>query len=280
MSESDVALSVFEDVGLGLARAGSNGYGWAKAPHVMMVCWLAEDVHAMGRFQRRSVQKSLRSAASLCVFSRNQVRVLQATLSIDPKRIVVVPFGVDTRYFDPANVVGPAGGHGVVAVGSDSRRDYETLFEAASMVDAPFTVACEPRNVQSLNAPPNVSVVNMYDDAYRRLLHRADIVVTPTKAPAYPSGQTVVLEAMSMGKATITTDSQAMRDYVFDGETGILVSQRDPQQLAARINRLLDDAQLRESVGSAAQARARAQFSQAHMWSAVADVLRSVTRDE
>ena len=56
--------------------------------------------------------------------------------------------------------------------------------------------------------------------------------MTPTIAPAYPSGQSVVLEAMSMGRATLTTDSPAMREYVADGVDGVLVRPRDPAHMA------------------------------------------------
>lgn len=181
--------------------------------------------------------------------------------------------------YDPALVEGPAGGGGVVAIGSDSRRDYATLFEAVRLSGIPLTVACQPRNVAGLDVPPEVSlVVGAYDEEYRRLLHGADLIVTATTAPAYPSGQSVVLEAMSMGKATLTTDSPAMREYVSDGETGVLMPPRQPTRTAELVGSLMADEATRGRLGAQAYREARERFSLDHMWDTVGSVLKSVVR--
>ncbi len=140
---------------------------------------------------------------------------------------------VDTHYYSPSLADGPSGGGGVVAVGGDSRRDYATLIAAARMSGIPLTLVCFPRNIAGLDLPAAVTLrSNIPHGEYRSLLHTADLVVTPTVAPAYPSGQSVVLEAMSMGRATLTTDSAAMREYVTDGVDGVLVPASDPAEMA------------------------------------------------
>ncbi len=167
------------------------------------------------------------------------------------------------------------GGGGVVAVGSDSRRDYLVLAEAARIGRIPITLVCQPRNLVGVPLPENVKVLHgVFDEAYRKLLHSADLVVTPTTAPAYPSGQSVVLEAMAMGRAALTTDSPAMRDYVRDGEDGALVPPRDARALADAIVGLVQDSRTRQRLGTSAQQAVRARFTSDHMWDAVAQLVR------
>ena len=100
------------------------------------------------------------------------------------------------------------------------------------------------------------------------MLLAADLVVTPTVAPAYPCGQSVLLEAMSIGAATLTTDSLAIREYVTDGTDGALVLPRDPDALAARIAALMADSAEREAMGTAAARTVRARFGLEHLWGA------------
>lgn len=268
---ADVVLSVFEDAGLAFARM--QGGRRVATPHVMVVCWMAEDVAQLSAYALRSVRSSMKSVAAVCVYSSNQVMPLSRVLDLPVDLFHVVPFGVDTEYYDARNVEYPAGGAGVVAVGSDSRRDYATLFDAAAMSGRHMTVACHARNIGNLAVPANVRIVSVYDRAYRELLHHADLVVTPTTAPAYPSGQTVVLEAMAMGRATLTTDSRAMREYVVDGVTGLLVAPRDVAALNDAIERAMGDSVLRRSLGRAGAIDVRARFTISRQWTAVAHVL-------
>ena len=270
---ADTVFSIFENAGLSYARGRSLRLPGPPG-HTMLTCWLAEDVRHMAAWQLRSVRRSLRSGTRLAVFSHNQVPILADRLDISPSRISVVPFGVDASYYDPALVDDEAGGGGVVAVGSDSRRDYATLAEAARLARVPVTLVCQPRNLTGVGLPDNVTVrQGIYDDAYRRVLHSADLVVTPTIAPAYPSGQSVVVEAMAMGRATLTTDSDAMRDYVRDDVDGALVPAGDPAALARAMLALTEDAPRRELLGSAAARTVRERFTTEHMWDAVALLL-------
>jgi glycosyltransferase involved in cell wall biosynthesis len=283
LAGGDVALSVFEDAGLGLARwqALAPRAPRLSLPHVMIACWLAEDSQHMTPAQLSSIRRSIRSISKVIVFSANQVPILAEFLGMPPESIGVVPFGVDTQYYSPSAVAGRAGGAGVVAVGGDSRRDYATLIAAARIADLPITLVCYPRNVAGLDLPPQVRLRrDIPHEEYRRLLLAADLVVTPTIAPAYPSGQSVVLEAMSLGRATLTTDSPAMREYVTDGVDGALVPPRDPAHMAEMIRDLLADDDRRQSLGTTAAKTARACFDLAHLWQNVGTLLDAASAQQ
>jgi glycosyltransferase involved in cell wall biosynthesis len=281
LAAADIALSIFEDSGLGFARWQSISRRMRDyTPYVMMTCWLAEDSLRMTSSQRRSIRRSIRSVSRLTVFSANQVPILHDYLGISPERVCVVPFGVDTNYYSQAAADGPTGGGGVVAVGGDSRRDYATLIAAARMAAVPLTLVCYPRNIAGLDLPVQTTLrSNIPHEEYRNLLLSADLVVTPTVAPAYPSGQSVVLEAMSMGRPTLTTDSAAMREYVTDGVDGMLVPAGDPAEMSRLIGDLLADDDRRQSVGAAAAKTVRAYFDLERLWQSMADVLTAALQD-
>lgn len=277
LSTADVVLSIFENAGLGFARLQRFPAGSSIA-HVMLACWLAEDCQHFSSFQLRSVRRSMSSISKLLVFSSNQIPLLHEFLHVETERISVVPFGVDTNYYDPSIVSRSAGGGGVVAIGGDLRRDYGTLLDAIRIANIPLTLVCYPRNLAGLHLPPNIKLLSgIPHDEYRRLLLSADLVVTPTVAPAYPSGQSVVLEAMAMGRATLTTDSTAMREYVTDGVDGVLVPAHNPRIMAQLISGLLSDPLRRQSLGIAAAKTVRERFDLQHLWSGVAEVMNSVS---
>ncbi len=68
------------------------------------------------------------------------------------------------------------------------------------------------------------------------------------------------LEAAASGTPTVASNSPGLRDSVVDGETGYLVPHGDVAALAARLRQILEDAGLRERLGSAAR-RFALQFS-------------------
>jgi len=72
-----------------------------------------------------------------------------------------------------------------------------------------------------------------------------------------------------MGKATLTTDSSAMRDYITDGVNGVLVPPRAPAVMAELIRALLTDGNHRHSIGLAAAETVRERFGLEQMWKCV-----------
>jgi glycosyltransferase involved in cell wall biosynthesis len=73
----------------------------------------------------------------------------------------------------------------------------------------------------------------------------------------------VLLEAMSWGRAVVASDvpGSGMGWVVQDGRTGLLTRPGDAEGLAAALQRLAEDAQLRARLGAAGQARFRNCFS-------------------
>ena len=91
------------------------------------------------------------------------------------------------------------------------------------------------------------------------LLAQADICVQPSVVAE--AGSLTVIEAMQVGCAVIASDNGSQPEYVEDGRTGLLVPPGDEEALAAALARLLDDAELRRTMGEAARRRFDEEFS-------------------
>lgn len=72
---------------------------------------------------------------------------------------------------------------------------------------------------------------------------------------------TVILEAMDAGVPVVSTHVAAIPEMVIDGVTGYLVSERDPQSLAASLAQLLGQPSLAKTMGEAGKAFARERFA-------------------
>ena len=72
---------------------------------------------------------------------------------------------------------------------------------------------------------------------------------------------TTVLEAMCLGKPVIATQNAGIPEQVVNGETGLLVPQRDSQALAQAMLYLLDKPSVRKSMGERAATRVQALFT-------------------
>lgn len=84
--------------------------------------------------------------------------------------------------------------------------------------------------------------------------------------PSYREGvPRTLLEAASMAKPIVTTDTVGCREVVEDGVNGFLVPVRDSATLAARIGELLDEEALRQRMGAAGRAKAVREFDVRHV---------------
>jgi glycosyltransferase involved in cell wall biosynthesis len=72
------------------------------------------------------------------------------------------------------------------------------------------------------------------------------------------------VEAMAAGVPVVASRSGAVSDTVVDGQTGLLVEKDDPGELADAMARLLDDVELRATMGERGRRRALAEFTWSH----------------
>jgi colanic acid/amylovoran biosynthesis glycosyltransferase len=70
-----------------------------------------------------------------------------------------------------------------------------------------------------------------------------------------------VLEAMALGVPVVTTDVNGLPEAVIDGETGLIVAQHAPSQVADALARVLSDQLLATRLAGAARRHVEEHFS-------------------
>ena len=233
---------MFESEGHGLALWRRIS-GRRRPPLIVISCWLA-DLSVKGGV-RRSVYRWLYRAVDLVVvFSANQRETLVAQLDIPEERILVVRLGMDLEEFASLKTTDSGT---VVAAGRDLGRDWRTLLEAARGSGWDVRLITRPQQIDGLDLPAEVTYEGTLDRSdYLARLADASIVVLPSEIREYPTGQTVLLEAMALGKPCVVTDTPAMRYYVEDGVTGVLVPRSDPAAFRQAVDALLADPERRD----------------------------------
>ena len=95
------------------------------------------------------------------------------------------------------------------------------------------------------------------------VIRSADVVAC---VPWYEPFGIVPLEAMACGVPVVASAVGGLVDTVVDGRTGLHVPPRRPREVARALRALLDDPELRRSMGAAGLRRARGRYS----WDTVA----------
>jgi glycosyltransferase involved in cell wall biosynthesis len=119
-----------------------------------------------------------------------------------------------------------------------------------------------------LAAGPNVHFAGFHANA-ASALREADALVLPSWIEGLPL---VVLEAMAHAKPVVATSVGGTPEAVIDGETGLLVPPRDVPALQTALTRLLDDAELRRSLGEAGRDRVEKHFQATAMTGRILEI--------
>lgn len=271
--EAAATLAIFESEGHGLALF-RRLTGRRRPPLLIVSCWLGDLARSGGTARRRLYRFLYGGVDAVTVFSENQRATLRDLLGIPPERVHFVRFGVD---HEELHALGTSEDGFVIAAGRDRGRDWRTLASAAAGSGWKVELLTRPSQVEGIELPPEVTLHgHLPRREYLELLARASVVVLPTVVREYPTGQSVLLEAMAMGKACVVTDTPAMREYVTDGETALLVPLRDPDALRAAVDRLLADDELRHRIGRRAREVEDAHGGAAAMWARIAGVLDEI----
>ncbi len=113
----------------------------------------------------------------------------------------------------------------------------------------------------------------VYRDRLPDLYRAADYFVLPAVHDAKGNVDglpNVILEAMASGLAVVASAISGIPLAVFDGESGLLVEEGEPEQLLAALSELGRDRELRREMG----AKSRARAEEHHTWDTIAGCYR------
>ncbi|UUU25510.1 glycosyltransferase [Streptomyces sp. DSM 40750] len=279
-------------------------------PHGIPV---VQTFHALGTVKRRhqghedtsppervGVERQLgRGCARVLATCTDEVLELD-DLGVPPRRVSVVPCGVDVNQFRP----------GVPPVGTPARRERHRLLACGRLVrrkgyDQAIRVLPHIPHTELVVAggpPPELLAAEPEARRLLRLADRAGVAdrvrllgaVDPARMPAligsadavlctptYEPFGIVPLEAMACGVPVVATDVGGHRDTVSDEVTGRLVPVGDLGATAEAVRDLLADERLRRTMGANGRERALARYTWQRVADGVEEVYQRVTaRDE
>lgn len=243
--------------------SGKRGTKWIFVDINSSVLIRRHQHHVLRRLLLRRFWNSF--AAIVCL-SENQ-RLDMVCFGVREDLISVVHFGVDTVYFDGDP---EARGEAIVSIGKDLGRDYQTLLRAAERIQGPVHIIASRKNIsRGMRIPENVRLT--YDlplaglkDVYRT----ARLVVVPSTPEeasegADLSGQTVILEALAMGRPVIASDRAWLHEYFANDEL-LAIPPRDPEALAEAVARLQQDDALWRRMATKGKEKVKERYSTAH----------------
>jgi glycosyltransferase involved in cell wall biosynthesis len=203
-------------------------------------------------------------------------RVQRSMLAEAATAVHVIPNGVDTTVFSPADrdearalVDLPQDADVILfaanSTASNDFKDFPTLQAALERLGAverarPLVLACvgeagperrigsaQLRMIGHLGRPE--ALIPWY--------RAADVYAHAARADTFP---TTVLEALACGLPVVATAVGGIPEQINEGETGLLTPPGDPTALAAAIDRLLEDPAGRAALSLAARADAQRRF--------------------
>ena len=214
------------------------------------------------------------------------------SIGIEMKKVQVIPMGVDLQnLFIPSEIRKQS--KSILFVGRVvEKKGLCFLVEAMQEIiikhpEAKLRVAGEgpelsnirnlanslgvANHIQFLGAVPNVSLPRLYQTS--------DLVVFPSivaKGGDREGFGLVLAEALGCECAVIATDIPATRDIIKDGETALIVQQKDARQIGDKVIRLLDDPELRHSLGTKGRQYVAQRFDWNVITSCYAELLQAV----
>lgn len=267
---SDFILCFLEEYArfpLKMRRLGAPGF---KNKNIVMIsCWLAEELKNASPEEKQKLYERYKDVDVNFVFSANQTDIL-TSCGFDASTIVPIKFGTIPGRFEfvPQEERQTA----ISAVGFDRGRDYPTLFKAMQEVDAELELCCHQEDFQGMEVPENVHFRGVIPgDEYEALVSDSQIVAIPTYQLAYPTGQSVALEAGSTGAALILTDSEPMKEY-FTSEEVYFVDEGDVQGWQEALQTLLVSPELRKKLGENVAKKCE-RYTVATLWHSVVQAL-------
>jgi glycosyltransferase involved in cell wall biosynthesis len=285
-------------------RLGAAGSG------IPVLTTLAGSTYEPGRLDDTRVRASrLRAARAIDGWTaRRLTRRLHAvsedvkrsavrSLRVDPERVVVIPRGRDPRLLGEPSEARRRAVREALGAREDSElvlaagrqelpKGHRYLVEAAATLHRPRTqILVAGREggespalrelVLKLGLEGRVSFLGYREDV-ADLLAASDVFVMPSVREGSPGA---LIEAMAMAVPIVASDLPTIREILEHERSALLVPPRDPVAIAAAIDRLLDDPELRTKLATEARGLFQNRFTIAAIADRMVDLYRETLRE-
>jgi glycosyltransferase involved in cell wall biosynthesis len=216
--------------------------------------------------------------------ARNSAESVSRSMDIPLSHIRQTPYGVDADVMRPLPDASRVPGT-ILFVGDseDRNKGARYLIEACAQLQTEgvdFRLLFKDKKEKDMKVVPPLVwkhglqryieyIPRLTPDALVRLYNSAQVLVSPS---LYEGFGLPAAEAMACGGAVVATTAGAFPEFIEDGRTGVLVPPGDAHALAAAIKSLLADPQRCASMGAAASAHIRANFT----WTRTAELTQEL----
>jgi alpha-maltose-1-phosphate synthase len=269
--------------------------------------WKREQLAGGYDFSLWVEKMALEMADAIIAVSGETKRDVERLFDVDPARVHVIHNGIDLEQYRKIDSTGALKRYGIdpnkpylLFVGRITRqKGFQHLVRAIQFMNPDFQIvlcaaapdtpgmAAEMKAAVEHAQAERLGIIwinEMVDEtATRELYSHAAVFVCPS---IYEPFGIINLEAMACETAVVASAVGGIKEVVVDGETGFLIpleqmkespfEATDPERfardLAARINQLMKDRQLRDKFGKAGRKRAEADFG----WASIAQKTKAL----
>jgi glycosyltransferase involved in cell wall biosynthesis len=201
-------------------------------------------------------------------------------------RLTFLPESTDTGYFSPereGDRISPVEfpKQPYIVSGGLEMRDFDTLIKAVQNLPVSVLICAgspwaKVGHQISSALPANVIVRSFKREEMREVYRGAAFVVLPIKPTLRACGMNVILEAWSMGRGVIASQTEGLKSYIQHEHTGLFVPPGDVEALRSAICYLLEDPEAAQRLGNCGQQIVRQEFClERYIESAEAALLRA-----
>jgi glycosyltransferase involved in cell wall biosynthesis len=227
---------------------------WGRRRHVMVDCnWYRAASPLADWLKSLRLRIAAQSVERFVVWASHEVDDYAEAFGLPREKLEYVPFHITLTDY-PYEVRD----EGYLFAGGNYDRDYPLLIDAVRNLDVPTWIATtRPEQLAGVNIPSYVRIEGTTVAGFRQAMAAARLVVVPMAAGLLHSGgQQTALNAMYMGKPTICVGTKWARDFITDGEDGLLVEYGDSEGLRRAIRWVLEYPEAAARMGERAAERA------------------------
>jgi len=260
---------------------------------------LIMDMYGVGRLDRLLCgmveQRAIRRATALTSCSRFLAGEVRAKLGVR-KHVEVIYNGIDLELFDAGEQIDARAEFGIprdkqmilFSGRLERRKGIHVMKEVAARIlarhDVAFVFAGDDLFRYAENEiKPHLSAQALRGSYHflgrldlkgvRSCLRQSDVFVIPSLWENCPYS---CLEAMAASRAIVASDAGGLPELIHDGENGLIAPVEDVEANVACLERLIEDAALRERLGSAARRKVEESLTDVHIARTSADYYRRV----
>lgn len=193
------------------------------------------------------------------------------------------PFCIDTKFWNPDEKNEISKNTEILFVGNDGNRDYQLLINLAkSMEDYNFRFISENLNLREIELSNVILEKGKWGSSYitdynlKEFYEKSKMVIVPLKESTQPSGQSVSLQAMSLGIPVIISDTKGFwdKDKFTHKENIFFVNPNSEENWIKTVEHLFHNSELLEKLSNQGKEIVLKEFSLDSFNNQLKDILK------